>query len=297
MITFERKTNTIISSMDLKSFKYKIAYWIMYSIMLVIAIICIVPSIWAFVSGFKEPHEIYAIPNNFFPETFSFDNVVVAWKALDFLPNIFATFIVGIGDVFFVILTAGFGGYVLSKIKPRGWRFIFTLIVWTMMMPGQMRMVPMYKSFIEFPIGGMNLLNTYWPLWLIAMAQPYKVLLFKTNFDAIPSEYIEAAKIDGCSEIGIFLKIMVPLSVPVVTYVTVTSLNSVWSDFFWPMLTLSEQSLQTVPVRIFALQSSTNITISQYMMALTFASLPPIILFALFQKQLMQGVAVGGVKG
>jgi len=108
---------------------------------------------------------------------------------------------------------------------------------------------------------------------------------------------VEAARLDGCGNIKIFSKIMVPLSVPIIAFVAITCINGAWSEFFWPYLVLSDVKLQTLPVRIFLLKSKVQIKMNTYMMALTFACIPPLILFAIFQKKIMGGINVGAVKG
>ena len=214
--------------------------------------------------------------------------------------SIFHTIVLSLGNLVVRIVVCGFGGYVLSKLKPWGTKFIFTLVVWTMMMPSQIRMVPNYISWLHFPFAadngwGVNLLDTYWPMWLTSGADTFAVLLFKNAFDALSNSYVEAAKLDGCSNYGVFFRIMLPLAMPVIIYESINVLSYAWSDFFTPLLVLDKNAV--VPLKIYRLQSDSQVQMNTYFMALVFASVPPFLIFVIFQKRILGGINIGGVKG
>ena len=119
------------------------------------------------------------------------------------------------GSVVFDLIVSGLAGYVLSRLKPKGTKLMLTLIFWIMLMPGTMRTVPLYMEFKSMPLLGINLLETFWPIWLMAGANAFNIILFKNFFDGISESLVEAAWIDGCSDIMLFFKIIIPLSVPV----------------------------------------------------------------------------------
>jgi len=166
-------------------------------------------------------------------------------------------------------------------------------------MPSQIRTVPNYMTMLHFPFafdwGGINLLNTYWPLWIGHAVQSFTIILFKNAFDAVPTSLVEAAKIDGCSELGIFFKIMIPLSMPIVLYVSITSLQQAWSDYFGPLIYLTEN--YTLPLKLFKMSESTDVKMNTYFMGFIFASIPTLIIFLVGQKYILGGVNIGGVKG
>ena len=132
-------------------------------------------------------------------------------------------------------------------------------------------------------------------MWLGAGADTFAVLLFKNSFDALSNSYVEAAKIDGCSNYGVFFRIMLPLATPVIIYESINVLSAAWSDFFTPLLVLDKNAV--VPLKVYRLQTDTSIQMNTYFMALVFASIPPFIIFAFFQKRILGGINVGGVKG
>jgi len=303
MKRFENKQTGILSSSDLKTPYGKFLYWTFFTILAIVALVAVVPAIWTILTSFKDTQEIYAA-FSFFPQDMSWGKMVSriseSWNALQLGDSFINTIVLSIGSLIFRIVVCGFGGYVLSKLKPRGSKLLFTLVVWTMMMPSQIRMVPNYISYLHFPFAadngwGVSLLDTYWPMWLGAGADTFAVLLFKNAFDALSNSYVEAAKIDGCSNYGVFFRIMLPLATPVIIYESIGVLSAAWSDFFTPLLVLDKNAV--VPLKIYRLQSDTSIQMNTYFMALVFASVPPFIIFAFFQKRILGGINIGGVKG
>lgn len=303
MKKFSGKQTGVLSASDLKTPKGKALYWIFFAILVLTAAISLLPAIWTILTAFKDTQEIYS-SFSFFPKEMSWNRVVTRIKdSVEFLQigdSIINTVVLSIGSWAVNIVVCGFGGYVLSKLKPKGTKLIFTLVVWTMMMPGQIRMVPNYISWLHFPFAydigvGVSLLDTYWPMWLTAGANTFAVLLFKNAFDGLSNSYVEAAKIDGCSNYGIFFKIMLPLVMPVIIYQSIGVLSGAWSDFFTPLLVLDKNVV--LPLKIYRLQGDSSVPMNTYFMALVFASLPPFLIFAVFQRKILGGVNIGGVKG
>lgn len=303
MSRFDNKQTGVLCASDLKKIKGKLIYWSFFVFLVIVSLISVLPAIWTVLTSFKDTQEIYAT-FSFFPQDMSWGKITTriseSWNYLQLSDSFINTIVLSIGNLIVRIVVCGFGGYVLSKLKPKGTKLIFTLVVWTMMMPSQIRMVPNYISWLHFPFAfdiglGVNLLDTYWPMWLSAGADTFAVLLFKNAFDALSNSYVEAAKLDGCSNFGVFFKIMLPLAMPVVIYESINVLSIAWSDFFTPLLVLDKNVV--LPLKIFRLQSDPNVQMNTYFMALVFASIPPFIIFAVFQKRILGGINIGGVKG
>ena len=305
MKKFQDKKTGIIGASDLKTAKGKIVYWSMIFILIIVSITAVVPSLWALFSGFKETKEIYS-GMSFFPKDISWgiitSKITQAAKYMHFGKTAFNTLLMSIGSVIAAITVSGLGGYVISRLKPRGSRLVFMLVVWTMMMPGQIRTVPLFISFLSFPfvanlLGEVSLINTYWPMWLGAAANCFNVILFKNHFDSISDSLVEAAKIDGCGNGRIFTNIMLPLSGPIIVYVIIMTMKVAWSDFFMGYLVFSDESIMTLPVQIFRLKADASVEMNIYLLCLVLSTLPMLVLFSLFSRQIVGGVNVGGVKG
>lgn len=305
MKKFQEKKTGIISASDLKTVKGQIVYWCMILVLIILSITALLPSLWVLCSGFKESKEIYS-GMSFLPEHISWEIIVTkvaqAARFMNFGKTSLNTLLMSIGSVVAAISVSGLGGYVISRLKPRGSRLVFMLVVWTMMMPSQIRTVPLFISYLSFPFiaevpGEVSLINTYWPMWLGAAASCFNVILFKNHFDSISNSLVEAAKIDGCGNGRIFTNIMLPLSGPIMMYVGIMTMKGAWSDFFTGYLVFNDESVMTLPVQIYRLKSDTSIEMNTYMLCLILSTLPMLVLFSLFSRQIVGGINVGGVKG
>lgn len=303
MNRFNEKPTGLLSSADLKTKSGKTIYWAFFAVLIIVCVISLFPALWTVLTAFKETQEIYS-SFTLFPKDMSPSNLwwrlSESWTELKLAESFVNTIVLSIGNLAATLIVCGFGGYVLSKLKPKGSRVVFVLVVWTMMMPSQIRMVPNYIAMLHFPFAydfgaGVNLLDTFWPMWLGAAANAFNLILFKNAFDALSVTYVEAAKLDGCTNYGVFFKIMLPLSMPTIIFVAIGTLSSAWSEFFGPLLYLDRHVV--TPLKIYRLQTDTSIEMNTRFMGLVFASVPPFIIFLIFQKQILGGINVGGVKG
>lgn len=263
--------------------------------MIAFALLCILPVLWIFLSGFKSTAEFNQVPPTLLPETFDFSKLLTVWKKTDLGMSFVATIYMVAGDLAFTLIVNGLGGYVLSRLKPKGTGIVLMLILWTMMLPTSINMVPLFISFMDFTPLHLNLIDTFFPMWFMSGANAFNLMLFKSFFDSIPLSYVEAARIDGCSDGGIFMKIILPLSKPIMMTVAIFTFSGSWGAFLWPYLVIQSKTLMTIGVKLYNLKSITSI--DEYMLSLAFVLIPPTIVFMLFQKHIMQGFSVGGIKG
>lgn len=286
----------ILTDADMKKTKYKILYASMFTGMIVYCLISIVPVIYIMLSGFKDVKEMYSIPASFFPKRIDLSKLVRVWNEMKFYKYYVNTFIMALGAVVADVTISGLAGYVLSALKPKGTRVMLAIIFLLMLLPGTMRTVPLYMEFKNMPVIGINLLESFWPIWIMAGANAFNIILFKNSFDSISHSLVEAAWIDGCSNIKIFFKIILPLSVPTILVVAMFTFNSQLGQFFWPYLLISNKEMTTIGVQLYKMKTS-SYTMDYQMIALFFSVIPQIVVFAIFQKQIIGGVNVGGVKG
>lgn len=290
------KGSSIIGDLEYRQPRVKLIYWLIFAGLIIVAAVCTLPPLWVILSSFKDIKEFYAIPPTLIPRTFHIEKVWNTWNQFNFMKYYVNTGYLTLGSLVFCLLFNGLAGFFFSKLKPRGSGFIFLLILWTVLLPNTVGMVPLFSNIVDFPLLHLNLTNTYWPMWFMAAVNPVTILIFKSFFDTIPVSLIEAARIDGSSKLGIFFRIMLPLSMPVIITITILTINGVWMDFFWPYMVLKDQSQWTVMVAIYNLKATLPMDIQ--FVALTFAIVPPVLLFLIFQRYIMQGYSIsGGVKG
>ena len=291
------KTNGIISEFEYRAPKYRLIYGIMLALLLVLVVICLFPPLWVIISAGKDVEEFYRVPPTLLPKSFNPGKIVSLFKTHSFLKYYVNTFSVCIGSVVFSVVINGLMGYSLSKMKVKGAKFIFGLILASYLLPNTVSMVPVYKAIIKFPILGTNLLNTNWPMWLMAGTNAFMVIVYKGFFDDIPDSLLEAGRLDGCTDSSLFTKIVLPLSKPVMFTSVILTFNAAWGDFFWPYMVLRKKETYTIMVDIFVMQQEPTITIDTILIAIAVAIIPPAILFMFFQKNIMQGFTMSGIKG
>lgn len=292
MSVIELKTTGIIGKIDLKKPHIKALYWILFSFSMVVVFVSMFPPLWIMFSSLKSTKEFFAIPPTLIPQSFHPEKIVTIWNEVNFARYTLNSLIMLSGSVVCGILVNGLTAYGLSILKPKGSKFILSLILWSMMVPATISIVPLFTNIVN-----LNLLNSYVPLWLSYGCNAFWVVVFKSFFDSLPKSFIEAARIDGANSMTIFFRIVLPLSKAACGVVAIFSANTAWSDFLLPYLVLKNRNLQTMVVKIFLMRSDGTLPVDYTITALLFTIIPPVILFAIFQKQIIGGMTVGGVKG
>lgn len=288
---FDSKDSGILSAVDMKDRKNRIIYWIMFAMLCVVACACVLPVLWVFLSAFKDIDEFLSVPPTLLPHSFHPEKIGVVWKKLNFGVYYYNSFLIILGNLAACLVFNGVFGYVLSRLKPKGTKLLYTLVFWTLLMPTSMCMVPLYMSFVK-----LGLMDSFIPLFIMSGANAYETLLFRNFFNGIPESYVEAAKIDGATNLGIFFKIIMPISKPIIMVVSIFSVQMSWGSFFWPYLILTDERKQPVSIALYTL-SSGAVTDDQYVIVMMLAILPVLILFSVFSKYIIGGNNMSGVKG
>ena len=297
MKLFDNKTEGLVNFSDLHKPGVRIAYALMFICLVIMAAACLIPVLWVFLSGFKEPAEMYKVPATFFPEHISFGKVTAIMSKINIKKYFGNTLIIIIGSWVFDILFNGLAGYVLSRLKPKGTPILETLIFWSMLLPG-ISMAPLYMTFVDIPIIHVNLVGSYLPMFLMAGANAFNIMLFRNFFNGIPMDYLEAARIDGCSDMGIFGRIILPLSKPIVVVVSIFNIIASWSNFMWPYLLLGSTDREPLSVLLYTLSLGTlSIQDNELMLIIMISVLPPIIIYMLLSKHITGGINMSGIKG
>lgn len=288
-----KKNNTHIglaSFYEIKTPAVRAFYIFCIVCLIITALICILPPLWILLSGFKEGKEFYSIPPTILPETFDFGKLVSTWKMLHFERYYLNTLVLAFGCIVFKIVFCGLAGYVMSMLKPRGIGLIERILIITMMIPANVKLATTYQNIVDF-----NMLNSYTGLWCMAATDTFMILVFKSFFEGIPFSMVEAARIDGSGELSTLFRIILPNCKPVIATSIILTINASWNDFFWPYLIVKDKNLFTVMLQVYTIKTSTSIDV--VMISLIFVIIPPILLFVVFQKFIMQGFTMSGVKG
>lgn len=286
----------ILNDSDMKSVGNKIIYFAIIAILVLLSVIVVVPMVWILLSGFKDVQEMYEIPTRFFPKKIELSKLGRIWNEMKFYKFYLNTFIMAGGSVAATVIVDGLAGYTLSRLRPVGSKIMMGLLFSLMLMPGTMRTVPIYMTFKSFSFLKLNLLDSFIPIWIMAGADIFSIIMFKNFFDEIPDSLIEAANIDGAKNMTIFFKIIVPLSVPIIMTVAIFCFNGQVGQFFWPYLLIGDQNKTVIGVQLYKMKSG-NYTTDYQMLAIIFSLIPQVIIFLFFQRYIIGGVNAGGVKG
>lgn len=291
------KNEGLLNWNDMQQIHGKVIYWTMFSLLIILSLACLLPVLWMFISGFKTPQEMYAVPPKFLPSSIDLSVVVELFKTAKVGKYALNSVWIIIGCWAFDIVLNGLCGYVLSRIKPKGSAILETAIFWTMMLPG-ISMVPLYMTFVDFPLIHINMLGSFLPLWMMVATNAFNIFLFRNFFNSIPMDYIEAARIDGASNIKIFFSVILPLSAPIISVVTIFSVIGSWGNFFWPYLILGNTEREPISIMLYNLTSlNSPFQANEQMIILMLATIPSIIVYAIFSKKILGGLNMSGIKG
>lgn len=256
----------------------------------------LLPHAWMFFNMFKGPLEVMTFPPKLFPETFRWANLAETFKAFNLWNNIKNTFLLCGGVILTQVPISAMAAFALSKLKIKGSNILLMFFVGTMMISNQATVIPTYLMMFKFPLTHWNLVNSLWSVILAFSAWGWTVFLFKNFFDTLPEALFDAARIDGAGNMTIFLKVVLPLSLPVFSIAILNTWNAVYSQFMVPLMLLPGKEKWPLMVQIYT-STVSAVPWNQIMVLLTVASVPLIIVYILCQKYIVEGIVMTGLKG
>lgn len=264
-------------------------------IMFAFALLILFPFIWMLFCSFKPLNEIYEFPPRFFSGNMSLKNYkeVLFEQDPSFLVYLKNTVITTGVSVLGTVLTSSMAGYAFAKMKFRFRDQLFLLYLITMMVPFQVLMVPQFILFKE-----LGIFNTLWALILPRLFTPLGTFLMRQYFLDVPNEIIEAGKVEGLGEFGIFAKLVLPVAKPAISTVVILNFVWRWNDYEAPLIFLTDSKLYTLTVGLTNFIDESGFSQDNLIMAATTIALIPIILVFIFgQKYFIEGLTSGSVKG
>ncbi len=288
---YQGKEDGSIRFYDVKSKKTKFWLVMIYIACFAIALIALYPVFWLACSSLKNLTE-YLSTTQILPKNADWAGWVKTWNDFGFTEYYINSGIAVAGGVLCAIFFNGLMAYVLAVLKPKGHKIVLALVMWCLLIPPTTSFVALFVNIKKIGLTG-----SFVPLWLTMGANAYWVILFKNYFESLPRDYIDAARIDGCGAFGVFTRIVLPLSKPIIVVVAIFAITAAWSDFLMPFLLLSGTDKETVMVKLYSFQTSIKTNQIDIIRAVLYSIIPPTILFAVFQKQIMGGVMSGGIKG
>jgi multiple sugar transport system permease protein len=297
MAAVRAASRTLISPAQLNRPTGRVAYWAVFCLTTVVfALVFLFPLYWMFAGGLKSPQEIIQIPPTLLPSHPHPGNYSTAWSEADMGQLLWnTTFYAGGALAFQLVFDVG-AAYAFSKLRPAFGNVILFGMMATLMIPTSVLALPTYLTANSLPFVHWSLLNTPWVIWLPSVASnAFSIVLLKRFFDSIPAELLAAASIDGAGPLRALWSVVLPMSRPILGVVSIFAVVNVWKDFLWPLLVLTNTSDQTINIGLF--QLSVGLPENILIAALAIASIPTIVFFLIFQRNIMSGLTAGSLKG
>ncbi|AEC02589.1 carbohydrate ABC transporter permease [Parasphaerochaeta coccoides] len=265
--------------------------YIFYVILLLITVVTLLPFAWMFSASLKPEMEVFSIPIKWIPDNPLWKNYSLIWRKIPLGLFTFNSAKLTVLITIIQLLTSSFAAYGFSKCRFKARDILFVCYIITIAIPWQVYMLPQYIIMQKF-----RLIDTHVALILMQSFTAFGVFLLKQFYQSIPDELMEAARIDGLSEYGIYARIVLPLSKPAMATLTIFSFVTVWNDFMGPMIYLNSTSLKTIQLGIRMFISLYSAEYNLIMAASLVALIPVFIMYVGFQKFFVQGVATSGLK-
>lgn len=275
-----------------KRWSQKLGSGAAFVLLVVLAIIWLLPLLWALDTSLKPEGETTAIPLSWLASHFTLDAFITTFATTSmgrwYVNSALTSVIISIATV----ILASMAAFAFSRIPFRGRGILFWVILAGIMVPGQILIIPLFAM-----MESVRLVDTYWGIILPQVASPIAVFIFKQYFDGIPHELEEAALMDGASRWRVYWQIWMPLARPAIAAVAIFAFVFSWNNFLWPFIVITGNDMMTLPVGLSTVQTSFGIRYAQIMATALLGGIPVLIVFLFFQRQIVQGIAGTGLKG
>ncbi|GLC83220.1 carbohydrate ABC transporter permease [Lacrimispora brassicae] len=264
---------------------------ITWALLLFLTFLFLMPIVWVICSSFKSAGELFAWPPSLFGRSPSLDNYRRALEEGHFGVYFLNTVFISLVATFLTIVVNVMSGYAFAKYHFKGERLLFGMVLATLMIPLEVIMIPIFKVIVA-----VGIYNSLWGLIIPAVASPTAVFLVRQYYVGIPDAYMEAARIDGASELNILLNVMLPLAKPVISVLCIFSFMWRWNDYLWPKLVINSKERYTIQLALANYSGEYSVDWNSLLAMSVVSMIPVIIVFITLQKYIIGGMTAGGVK-
>lgn len=265
---------------------------VLYATLVGTSILMLIPFFWMVSTSLKYEADVFVWPPEWIPRRATLEHYREVFTILPFgrfaLNSVIVAGAVALSNVIFDTAAA----YAFARLKFPGRDKIFFLLLLTLMVPYQVNLIPLYRIMSFF-----GWIDTYLGLILPGATGVFGIFLMRQYILSIPEEILDSARIDGCSEFGVFWRIVFPLSLPGIATLTIFTFLSTWNDFLWPLLVTNSTEMRTLPVGLTELQTKNTTNWTQNMAGATISAIPMILVFLAMQRKFIEGLTAGAVKG
>jgi putative chitobiose transport system permease protein len=266
---------------------------LMYGLLFLIALITLFPLLWLISTALKSQTEnIFQSPPQLLPSSPTLDNFVSVWQSNPMGQYLFNSTLVAVVTVGLNLLFSALAAYPLARLSFPGRDWIFIAIVTTIMIPFQIVMIPLYILIVK-----LGLANTYLGMIFPSLASAFGIFLLRQAFMGVPKEMEEAARMDGCSDLGLWWHIMLPAIRPALVTLAIFVFIGSWSDFLWPLIVIQDENLYTLPLGVAKLAGTFSLDWRLVAAGSVISIVPVLVLFLFLQRYIVPTEAGSGVKG
>lgn len=254
-----------------------------------------VPLVWMVRAAVSTTTDLYQRPLSLIPDPAHWENIAIAWDLLEIGHYLMNTVVLVAGSWIVQLIVSATAGFALAVIRPWYGRYVYAAFLVTLFVPSTVTLIALYLTVLDLPLLGFGITDTPWAVWLPAGANAFTILLVKQFFEDIPRDLFEAAQLDGAGWFTIFWRIVLPMSRPILAVVSLLAIMTAWKDFLWPLIVLTDPTTQPLSVALPRLAQATD---PAYLIAgMLIATLPPILIFLVFQRSIVRGIGFTGLKG
>ena len=275
-----KKTNSLISRI------------LIYAVLILITALMLIPFVWMISASLKMNKDVFSFPIQWIPSNPRWQNYVDIWTKIPLLTFVKNSTKLTIIVTLLQLFTSSFAAHAFAKMEFRGKNLLFLGYIATIAVPWQAYMVPQFMMMRSW-----NLNNTHLAIICLQAFSAFGVFLMKQFYEGVPSELCEAARIDGLSEYGIWFRVMLPLSKPALSTLTIFTFVNTWNDFLGPLIYLTKNEVKTIQIGLRMFISQYSAEYGLIMAASVIALIPVLVIFLSLQKYFVQGVAATGIKG
>ena len=277
----------------MNSYKRRFARSVIHFFLFFVALIFMFPFYWLFVSAFKAKEQIFTLPPQLVPNPWQFENMKNVFNQTNIIRAFCNSTIIAVGYCLLALFLCSLGGYAFAKYpKAPAHKKLFIFVLGTMMIPGAVTLIPVFVVLCK-----MQLVNTYWALIIPGAANAFGIFWMRQYMaNNLNDSLIDAARIDGCNEFGIYWRIALPLARPALAALGVMFLIGIWNNLMWALIVLRTEDMYTLPLIIFMLHGELRTPYGLIMAGGLIATMPLVIAFLFFQKHFIQGIMAGSLK-
>jgi len=263
-----------------------------YIILAALSALSALPLLWMITTSLKETQSLYVFPPQFIPTHPTLSNYTALFSQAAVAKYFLNSAIVSISDTLIVVFLGALAGYAFAKLPFPGRSLIFYLMLGGLMIPFEVLIVPLFVIIVR-----LQWVNTYQGIVLPMAAGPLGIFIMRQFLLSIPGELLDAARIDGSSEFGIFWRIILPISKPALAALAALIFLGAWNAFLWPLIATTREEVRVLPLAIALLQLEYSGVYGMMMAMATLTFAPPLVVFLAFQKYFVQGITLSGLKG